>query len=115
MLTALEAEIAGLAFAVARQVLDRELEQTPDEVVGLLRRLLSRTHGSVRAHAHPSVAPVLEAEAAASGISLAVVADAAVAPGGLVLDTADGLLDATVDGRLERVRAALQAGMPHGR
>lgn len=113
VLDALEADIVMLATDIARRVLDRELEQSPEEVVGLARRLLRRVHGPARARVHPAVAPVLEAEAAVAGALLTVRPDPSVLPGGLILETEDGLLDATLDGRLRRTESILQGGTRH--
>jgi len=114
LLHSLVADIAGLAMDIARRVLDRELEQSPEEVVGLARRLLHRVHGSARALVHPTFAPVLEAEAAAAGSPLTVLPDPSVSPGGLILETDDGLLDATLASRLRRVESAVRGDPGHG-
>lgn len=113
LLRGLEAEIAGLALDIARQVLGRELEQSPDEVVGLTHRLLRRVHGPARALVNPGFAPVLEAETAAAGSALTVQGDPSVGPDGVILETEDGLLDATLPSRLGRVEAAVRGDAGH--
>ena len=107
VLEALAGDVARLALDIAAQVLQREVEQSPEEVVALARRLLPRTAGVPVLRVHPSLAPVLEAEASSLGRDATVRADPSVAPGGLVVEGEDGVLDATVAGRLLRVAAAL--------
>lgn len=113
-LRALEPELAALAVAIARAVLERELEMAPEEVVALARRLMQRTEGPARLRVHPDLAPVLEAEAATLPRPAQVVPDAAVDRGGLVLEGGEGVLEATVAGRLRRAAAPLEGGAVHG-
>jgi flagellar assembly protein FliH len=107
VLEALAGDVARLALDVARQVLAREIEQSPDDILRLLRQLLPRVDGPVAVRVHPGLAPIVEAEAASLGRAVAVRPDPAVAEGGLVLETEEGYLDATVEGRLQRVASAL--------
>lgn len=110
VLDALVHDVAGLAAEVARQVLQREVEQSPDDIVRLTRRLLERIESPAILRVHPTLSTVLEAEAGTLGRSVEVRPDPSVAPGGLVVESEEGVLDATVHGRLDRVTAALTEG-----
>jgi flagellar assembly protein FliH len=111
---ALEWDLAALAMEMASRVLQRELETAPEEVVALARRLVQRTEGPVRLRVHPDLAPVLWAEQASLPRPVDVVPDAEVDRGGVVLEGEDGVLDASVSGRLSRVAAALEEAGPRG-
>ena len=108
LLHSLRAEVADLAMAVAARVLGRELEAVPDEVVDLARRLVRRVDGPTVLRVRPEDAPLLEAEPLPPGVRL--VPDATLAQGDLRLESADGVLDATVQGRFAQVLGAMRGG-----
>lgn len=114
LLDAVEGEVAALVLAVAQRILQREVEQAPEGVVALVRDLCRRAEGPAVARVHPGLAPMLEAEAAGLALPLTVRPDATVSPGGVILETAEGLLDATLEGRLERLGQALRGGDADG-
>lgn len=114
LLDAVEDEVVVLVLAVAHRILEREVEQAPEGVVALVRRLCRRAEGPAVARVHPGLAPMLEAEAASLALPLTVRPDATVSPGGVILETADGLLDASLEGRLERLGQALRGGDADG-
>ncbi len=109
ILEGLTAEVAELALTVARRVLDREVEQSPEEVVALAARLLRTARGPVTLHVHPEGAPMLEAHPELGGRA-AVAVDASIAPGGLRLESEDGWVDASLEGRFARATAAIERG-----
>lgn len=105
-----------LAFAVARRVLRREVECDPGAVLPLVHELLARGNASAalsirlspRDHAHLASCKDSLAEAAGlDGLRLRV--DAAIAPGGCVVETEQGTLDGRLETQLERIEEALRA------
>ena len=106
-LDALVGDIAALAGDVARQVLQREIEQSPDDIVRLTRRLLQRIESPAVLRAHPTLSPVLEAEAGTLPRTVEVRPDPSVPPGGVVIESEEGVLDGSLEGRLARVTAPL--------
>ena len=102
-------EVAQLALAVARRVLEREVEQSPEEVVALATRLLPAARGAVTLHVHPDGVPMLEADPEIGGRAR-VSADASLAPGGLRLESEDGWVDASLEGRFARAISPLEGG-----
>lgn len=113
-LDALVADVAGLAADVARQVLQREIEQSPEDIVRLTRQLLQRLEGPAIVRVHPTLSTVLEADAGGLGRAVEVRADPSVTPGGVVVESEEGVLDATVEGRWARVTGAIRGDVPHG-
>ncbi len=108
LLRSLRAEVADLAMAVAARVLGRELEAAPEEVVDLARRLVRRVDGPAVLRVRPEDAPLLAAEPLPPGVRL--VPDATLAQGDLRLESAGGVLDATVQGRFAQVLGAMRGG-----
>lgn len=107
--------VAGIALEVARQVVRTELHVHPDQVVAVTQEalgvvLMSARHVVVRVHPqdHPVVATGTADLLAARGARL--VADARVVPGGCVVESDIGVVDAQVPTRWQRATAAL--GMP---
>jgi flagellar assembly protein FliH len=101
-------DIAALSLELARRLVMRELSQDPEAVMALARALLERCgDGPVALHAHPADAARLRERGEELGPRVRVVADPAVAPGGLVASGTAGQLDATWETRWRRAEAAL--------
>lgn len=98
-----------LALGLARQVLARELQSSPDEVVELARRLLREApEGPVVLRAHPADAANLEGQRELLGGEARVREDAGLCVGDLVVETTTGTLEATLAGRIERLEAVVR-------
>ncbi|MBI5781098.1 MAG: flagellar assembly protein FliH [Rhodocyclales bacterium] len=107
---ALAEELAALAVEIARRVLQDELRIAPERIVVLVRRLLEEEgamHVTIRLHPEdlPLIREALEAELARGGHWL--VADAAIARGGCLIESDSRVLDATVPTRWRRLVASL--------
>lgn len=113
ILAGLTHDVARLALAVAGRVLEQDLSGQADAVVALTRRLSRRMNGPATVRVHPNLAPLLEAEMAGSSHVLRVLPDAAVDPGGVVLEGEDGVIDARLAERLRRVAATIDGGGRH--
>lgn len=98
--------IVDTALLVCRWILDRELSE-PDAVLDLAQRALAETGQSVatRLRVHPDLAAVLEAIAPDD---LAVVADASLARGEFVTETAGPDVAFRFEQAIERAREALR-------
>jgi flagellar assembly protein FliH len=104
--------IAGTATALARQVVRDELATRPESVVAVAREALGSLLSSARhitVQVHPDDLPLVEQGA---GEELArrearLVASAAVARGGCVVESDIGSVDASIEQRWRRAASAL--------
>jgi flagellar biosynthesis/type III secretory pathway protein FliH len=117
-LAAAEREVVALALAVARKVLGRELAYGA-AVADLAARALeeARARREVLLRVNPAdAAAVREAEGRLAAIllraPLAVREDPAVPPGGAVVETEAGCVDASVDTQLALLARALDEASP---
>ena len=101
-----------LACELARQVLRRELTVNPQALLPVLREALGLLladgkNAVVRLNAvdRDALAPTLETEFAS--LSLTLVADEAIAPGGCLVESAGTVVDATLPKRWARAVADL--------
>jgi flagellar biosynthesis/type III secretory pathway protein FliH len=110
-------QVVDLALRLARAVVRARIEADPGAVLPLVRELLQRAAAagsltirlSPRDHAHLTAnADSLPGIAGTEGLRLR--ADAAVPPGGCVLETEAGKLDARVETQWERIEEALRPG-----
>lgn len=96
-----ESEMVALSMAIARRVLHRELTVDPDAVLGLLRAALARVKAReitrIRTHAAHEEA-LRHALRDESGIT--VEPDSSLRLGDILVETARGTLDASVNGQL---------------
>jgi flagellar biosynthesis/type III secretory pathway protein FliH len=110
-------EVARLAVAVARKVLGCELAD-PGAAVPLAERALAeaRSRREVVLRVHPVDAPAVRDAggrlARALGRAVEVREDPAVAPGGAVVDTEGGRIDAGIEAQLEVLARALEEALP---
>ena len=108
-------EVVGLAFAVAQRVLRREVEADPTAALPLVRELLQRAAAgtqvtvrlSPRDHAMLSAHDALPESAGLDGVHFRL--DATITPGGVLVETAAGGLDGTIETQLELIEEALRA------
>lgn len=118
--TRMEPEVVRLAVAIAEKVVQQELETRPELVVDLVRRMMKRLREreSLRISVNPrDVERVREAKAdllqAVDGVrKLEVVEDRRVDPGGCVIDSPNGTLDARIRTQFEEIEKALELAAP---
>jgi len=121
-LQAVRAEIARLAVSVAEKILRRRLNDDPELVVAMVGEAIRRAHNgeTLRVRANPRDVPLIEAHegelaASVAGLkNLELIEDLGIAPGGCVVETGHGYIDARIDSQLELVENALRAAVNDG-
>ncbi len=114
-LTHWERSALGLATAIAERVIRREVARTPEITLSLVTEALELAAGSseVQLRMHPddlaalgSHVEQLLAEVGRLGAA-ALVADAAISPGGCRVDTRHGTIDQQFEAQLARIAQEL--------
>jgi flagellar assembly protein FliH len=104
--------VAGVALAIARQVVRDELRLQPQHVVAVAQEALSTLlvtarHVTLRLHPEDQALVAAGAAEAVAARGARLVADARIARGGCVVESDIGSVDAQVASRWERAAAAL--------
>lgn len=113
-----EPQLIELAFSIAQRVLGRAVERDPEAVVQVARRAVAaaRRQAELRVHAHPDDLAALRgaepplAEGAGLGKRLTFVADDLLERGGVRVETALGVVDASLESQLGALRRAADGG-----
>jgi flagellar assembly protein FliH len=110
---AIEENIIALATAIARHLVDREMETDMTVVSTLIERALEAfpIDQPVRVRVNPRDLTVIESlsahdhpmPGAARGTNARWIADARIAPGGAMVEGRERIVDARVDSALERI------------
>ncbi len=107
-------ELTGLAIAVARQIIRRELKTDPGQVVAAVHKALGElpvASRDVRIYLHPEdLALVREALAGGEGEGWRLLEDPAIDRGGCRVVTESSRIDATVERRLAAIASELLGG-----
>lgn len=111
----LEQELVTLATSVARQLVRRELQTDPGQIVAVVREALAVLPSSdrrLRLHLHPQDAEIIRDALHLTTIEQPweVVEDPTLTRGGTRLETAVSRIDATVEHRLNTVIAEMWGG-----
>jgi flagellar assembly protein FliH len=104
------AELVDLSLAVARRILHRELSVDPAALEGLVAGSLQKVAGQEigRIRIHPELeAGVRQALARQGRGGLALVADATLERGGILIETQRGKLDASIETQLGEIGRGL--------
>jgi flagellar assembly protein FliH len=115
MLRDAEADLVELSIAIARRILRRELSVDPGALEGLIKGALDKLASQeiCRIRVHPELEPgirkCLEREGR-SGIQ--VVSDGTLERGGILLETARGKLDASLETQLAEIGRGLVDRLP---
>jgi flagellar biosynthesis/type III secretory pathway protein FliH len=113
-----EPQLVQLAFSIAQRILALSVERDPEAVVQLARRAVQavRHHAQLKIHAHPDdLATLQEAMALPGGEGgpggrIALIPDAQVERGGVLIETELGTVDVSLGAQLDALRQA--AGGP---
>lgn len=119
----LQGDIAELALNIAGRILRRRVEEEPEVVLAIVGDALSRARNGerLRLRANPRDIPLIEEReqhliASVQGLKeLELVGDPGVPPGGCVVESGHGFIDARLDRQLELVGDALRAAVGYGR
>lgn len=102
-----ERQVVELALAVARRILRREVNIDPEAVGGLVRSALDKLslREVVSVRCHPSFAAFIQVglERLGAPVAIRVESDPGLEAGGVVIETAHGSLDASVNVQLEEI------------
>lgn len=102
-----EADLISLSVAIARRILRRELTVDPEAVQGLVRAALEKVQARdicrVRTHVSQAAPIRKQLESAGGSGTVEIVGDTALQPGDVIIETARGDLDASVDTQLNEI------------
>lgn len=116
ILQAAEADIARLAFEIARKVVGDAIQAEPAAVLPIVRAAVERLaeEDELVVRVNPRDAVLVEEQRAAwlEGIpakkAVRVVEDSSVEPGGCVIESEHGMVDARTGRRLDRIERVLE-------
>jgi flagellar assembly protein FliH len=108
----IERDLVNLSITMARQLIRRELKQEPEHVIGAMRAALQAlpiTDRKLKIFVHPQDLPIVQ-----KGLSMEQddnhwqwIEDPLLTRGGVRIETADTLVDATVEARLNSLISKL--------
>ncbi len=110
-----EPEVLGLALEIAKKVVKREIEQTPEFILGMVRAAIRqlRDRADLKIRVNPNDYTVVrerkeEIMSSCDGIrNIEVIEDRRVGDGGCLIESAGGTLDARVEAQFSEVERAL--------
>jgi flagellar assembly protein FliH len=110
-----EKELMKLAFAIATQIIRREIKQDPGQVVAAVReaiQVLPLSSQRIKLYLHPEDAELVRSALSLDEMSTAwgVIEDPLITRGGCKVDTDVSHVDATVENRLAALIAATLGG-----
>jgi len=116
-----EDEIVQLAVTVARKIISHELAVNPDTIVDIVKRAIDKTSDreELTVWVNPenlesTISAQEDISLSSKGIrKLKILADATVAPGGCVVETQNGTVDARVERQLSEIEQALMEVGPN--
>ncbi len=118
-----EDEVVQLAVAVARKIIGREMAANPDIIVDIVKRAIQKTtdREELTVRVNPdNLESALNAQdeitRSVKGIrKMKFLADPTVAPGGCVVETSNGTVDARVERQLSEIEQALTEVSPNAK
>ncbi len=104
--TEVEHEVVDLAFAVARRVLRREVTLDPTAAAGIVRSCMDERSASevTRILVHPDDVDQVQRSV---GPDVSVEPSSDIEPGGALLETTRGTLDARIDSQIDELHSGL--------
>ncbi len=106
-----EEDVVGLAVAIGRRVLHRELSLDPEALLGVVKAALKKIEGREvnRLRVHPADAAVVRKhfEQTERTVRIEVQPDANLERGAVLFDTVRGTLDASVETQLAEIQRGL--------
>ena len=105
-------ELAGLATEAAEKIVYEQLSLEPERVLTLVRHALEHVHsaGEIRLHLNPADAELVRMDRITLDANrrqmVQITPDPEIERGGCWIDSAQGEVDATLSGRISRLRTA---------
>jgi flagellar assembly protein FliH len=107
----IEVEIVKLAIEIARKIVEREITMDPDVAVSVVKRSLARLHDRsvAEVHLHPIDLAHVRAHQDRLGFrgTLDLREDESVAPGGCIIHTDSGDVDARIESQIDEIASGL--------
>jgi flagellar assembly protein FliH len=110
-----ESELRELAVAIAEVLLKQELRQNPESILSVVRDAIMRVANSrdVRVRVSLSDLPTLKASqqelvTALQGVERVEITAADIQPGGCVVESTIGIVDASVNSQIEQIQEVLR-------
>jgi len=104
-------DLVRLAVSIAARIIHREVSLDPDALIGLVKaaflKLQSREIQRVRMHPNLESLVRKSLEQCGSPKNLVLTPDPGLKPGELLLETSQGILDASVDTQLREIERGL--------
>ncbi|HEX5227932.1 MAG TPA: FliH/SctL family protein [Bryobacteraceae bacterium] len=104
-------DLVRLAVSIAGRVIHREISVDPDALGGLIQAALAKVQSREihRVRMHPTLEALVRKVLDQAGVpkSLVVMADASLKPAEVLFETAQGILDASVDTQLREIERGL--------
>ncbi len=113
---AMEQNLVALATAIARQIVERELKGSADDITELVRRGIAEfpLEAAVKVRLNPAdlsaISSPLRGDVVESGREVRWVPDPSVAPGGCVVEGPRAVVDGRVEKALDRIYTQLVYG-----
>jgi flagellar assembly protein FliH len=111
------ADLVALSLGIARRILHRELSVDPGALEGLVSGALQKMPAQeiCRLRVHPGLEPgVRQALARAGRAGLTLIADGTLERGAILVETARGKLDASLETQLSEIGRGLADRLPEG-
>jgi len=110
-----EPKIIDLAVEITTKLIQVQLELSPQQIKIIAQEALQKVKGGKNylIHANPKDAEVLRSnkelllQELPGNVTLRIIVDQHITPGGCLVDTEQGQIEATIDGQLDRVKKAL--------
>ncbi|MFC1705329.1 type III secretion system stator protein SctL [Planctomycetota bacterium] len=111
----LEPEVVQLSVQIAEKILGEEMQLRPEAIIDIVAQALRtvRHQKDIVVRVNPSQVPIMEAQKSTLlGIlsrarEVRIVSDESLRPGGCIIETEVGILDADIQTQLEEIRSAL--------
>jgi type III secretion protein L len=115
-------ELMDLAFKIAEKIIGKQLEIEPQTVISIVKQAMQNVRGSkqLTIRVHPSDAKILREndddlqEALGRQRMIDIMEDKKVQPGGCIIESEIGIVEAQLQTQLERLKKILLAAKTNG-
>ena len=102
-----ERDVVSLALAVARRILRRQFQVDEEAILGLVKAAFANANlrEITQVRIHPQFVGIVQSHLQSVGapVSIQLIGDGSLELGGVILETARGSLDASVDTQLDEI------------